>query len=197
MLIDAAIQHLDHMISTLEKELPKISEEIAMNAIALVINRIQQQGIPGKSYSENKLPVFFFEDRELNAGGRALIDRHKKKRQRDDDRAAGIKVRKNARLDELAGGIDYREWRIANGLQVDHIDLTFTGRMFQNVGIVGTVITNETYITVIGGFDKEVKDKLRWNAQQFGDFFLLTKEEHVELIALLDKRLQVLGASLK
>lgn len=191
MDLDDYINRLDAAIKTVEAELPKISEEMAMNTMALVVNRIQQEGVEGKTYSKNKLPVFFFVGRELNAGGKALVERHKKKKDRDSAKKKGEKVRKNQGLDDLEPGISYEEWREANGLQTAHVDLTFSGRMFQNLGIIGTVKTGDSYVTIIGGIDKEVKDKLQWNAKRFGDFMATNNEENAELSIIYKNR--VLG----
>lgn len=164
MNIDEAIERIDRLIGAVEAEMPIISEEIATNAMALIINRIQQEGLQGRFYSENELPKFFFHDRELNEGGRRLLRNKKKK------------------------GISYKEWRAANGLQVGHVDLTYSGRMFQNISVTGTVRIGDRFVTIVGGVDKEVKDKLIWNARRFGDFFMVNDAEKRELEVLASKR---------
>ena len=153
MTIKEAILRIDNIINLIDAELQKASEEYAMSLMGMVVNRIQKEGIPGRKYSKNKLPAFWFEGRELNAGGRALVEKHTKKKERDFYRLVGEKVRKNKALDEMEDGISYEEWRIANGLQVDHIDLTFSGRMMQNLGIIGTKRVGNLWVTIIGGKD--------------------------------------------
>ena len=189
MTIDEAIAALERISEKLDFWILQTLEEVAMNMLALVVNRIQQQGLPGRDYSDNPLPPFFYEDRALNAGGRALLARKDKKALRKVIAGQGGRLRKS-KIDEERDGISYKEWRAANGLQTAVVDLTFTGRMFQNLGIVSTSATGGKYSVVISGLDKEVRDKLRWNAQRYGDFFVLTADEKTVLVDLFKKRLK-------
>ena len=73
----------------------------------------------------------------------------------------------------LPGG--YRELRSIQGLQVAHVDLTYSGRMFQNIKILSTENKAEfIVIAMIGGVNKETKDKLLGNYKRFGDFLAIT-----------------------
>ena len=173
------IAKLDVVINTFEAELIVASEELALSAMALVVNRIQREGIAGKKYSVNKLPAFFYYDRWLNAGGKALYESHTKKHLREglnDFFGDSIKLKKS-KVDNLEDGISYEEWRIANGLQVNHVDLTFSGRMFQNLGIIATKKVGSYYVTVIGGTNPEIVLRLEYNAIRYGDFLTPNKEE--------------------
>lgn len=165
--IESAIQKLDALIGDYEDEMLKICESVALNARALIINRIQQEGLPGQFYSKNPLPTFFYEGRELNAGGRSILKRKDKRNK----------------------GISYEEWREANGLQTAHVDLSFTNRMWQNLVIIGTFKEGDQYRTVIGGGDEETKKKLEWNTKRFGTFLKLNADEETILKSLLDKEL--------
>lgn len=171
MSLDEAIEMLDKAEKAIEEGMKKISEEIAMDAVALIVNRIQQHGLPGRKYSDTALPLFFYT--------------------RNADKKGALK-----KLAKAKGGVSYKDWRSMNGLQTDHVDLTFTGRMWQNVGIVGTVRNGDSFITICGGFDKEVKDKLRWNAQRFGDFFMVTNEEKEQLKEIFKNRVSILIKSI-
>lgn len=167
-----AINKLDALIAALEGGMKKISEEVATNAMALIINRIQQEGLEGEKYSKNKLPNFFFENKGNIAAQKAIKSK-----------------KKNSKY---ADGVSYEEWRDLNGLQTDIVDLTFTGRMFQNIGITSAIQVGNNFITVITGFDKEVKDKLRWNAARYGDFFKVNEKEKEELKLLFESRVAAL-----
>lgn len=187
MTIEQAIIKVDNIISGLETELQNASEELALSLMGMVVNRIQQKGLEGRQYSKNPLPEYFFYDRWLNAGGRALYE--KKTRKKIREAISDIGIRKNKRIDEQEDGITYEEWRIANGLQVAHVDLTFSGRMFQNLGIIGTKKVGEYYVTVIGGTNPEVILKLEWNKKRFGDFLKPTQEEAEKLKAQFHNRM--------
>jgi hypothetical protein len=177
--LDQYIGLLDTAIEKMEAELPKISEEMATNTMALIMNKVQQDGI-GRTYSNNKLPLFYFHDRALNAGGRNALEKKKKAAKKDPDEY----------------GMSYIEWRIANGLQVAHKDYTFTGRMWQNIQVIGTVRRGNNFITIMGGTDKETKDKLRWNAERDGEFFILAPEDEKIIQDLGNKRMDALVKSL-
>lgn len=153
-----AIHAFDDLISNYDDEIAILMEMSANNGFALVSNRIQSEGIAGKSYSTNKLPTYYFQDKELNAGGRSLI----------------VSAKKSGE------GIDYKSWREANGLQTTFIDLSYTNRMWQDIGIIATFKTGDSYTVTVGGKDQETKDKLDWNTQRFGDFLALdAKEEEI------------------
>ncbi len=192
MTIDDAITKIDAFLANLDEEMVRISEELAVNAKSMIMHRIQTEGLPGRHYSTMPLPPYFFDDRALNAGGRRLLDRHEKKAIRDAQRAEGVRVRKNKALDELDDGISYYEWRLANGLQVGFVDLTFTGRMWQNTGPVVTEKHGDVYVTKVTGFNEETRQKLRWNAERFGDFFAVTQEERQLLDHVLNNRIHSL-----
>lgn len=189
MTIGEAIQKIDTIINLFDEELQKASEEYALSLMGMVVNRIQQKGVLGRKYSKNKLPAFWFEGKELNAGGRALVEKHMKKKERDFYRMVGEKVKKNKALDELENGITYEEWRVANGLQVDHIDLTFSGRMMQNLGIIGTKKVGNLWVTVIGGTNPEVIMKLEYTTKMFGKWLKPTDEEKNVIAGQFQKRI--------
>ncbi|MGN6491158.1 MAG: hypothetical protein ACTHLE_04120 [Agriterribacter sp.] len=190
MTVEQAIARLNAIIEALDAEFKRAAEESALSAIAMITNRIQQKGLPGKKYSKNKLPEFYFFDRELNAGGRELISKKQRKKQREALRKAGIKVRKNKVFDEDEQGISYEEWRIANGLQVDHVDLTFSGRMFQNLGLIGIRKVQNTWVAVAGGDQAETIAKLEWNTKRFGRFIRATDDEKRILQEQFTKRIE-------
>jgi len=169
--IDQAIEKIDGLLAALENGMPVISEEIATNALALVVNRIQGEGIAGKTYSTNKVPAFLF----LLGGGKAL----------DTEKTRAF-ARKKAKKNEET---NWSEIRDAHGNQNRFVDLTFTGRMWQNTQVLDTKQVGNNYITIIGGMDKEVKDKLKWNAARYGDFLAVNEEEQKILAEIFENRL--------
>lgn len=190
MELDDYINKLENFINNYDIELRLIVDEIALNAIALIIRRIQQTGLSGgRKYSTRKLPTFYFNNKALNNGGRDLLERRKKK---------------DPATNEY--GISYEEWRKANGLQTAFIDLTYSGKMFETKGtttqqgiteyalinIIERYQTSGVISTTIGALDKETADKLRWNKERFGDFLAVTESEKTMLEKLLEIRLREL-----
>lgn len=175
MTIDEAIAMIDGAINLVEDSMKNISEEVALNALALITNRIQQEGLPNKPrYSSNKVPAFLY----LLDGGRKL-----------DTEQTRAFVRRKVKQKDMT---NWAEIRNAHGNQSAFVDLTFTGRMWQNTGIVDTVRVGNNFITIIGGLDREVKDKLQWNAKRYGTFFIANEEEQKLLAEILENRLTTL-----
>lgn len=189
MTADEAIQKLDFVIANLDNWIKEILITVSWNGLALVVNRIQQEGLEGKQYSNQKLPEFYFEGKDLNAGGRNLLERKDKKKMRQGIRYLGGKVRKNAAIDAESDGISYREWRQANGLQVAHVDLTYTGMMFRGLKKLEHKTDGNTHVVRIYSEHEEVNKKLRWNAQRFGDFLAFNHDEKQMLEEIFKNRL--------
>lgn len=146
--------HLSRFLTELEKGGKECVEKMAVTGQSLIQDRIQERGIPGRQYSTNKLPSFFFEGRGLNAKGR--------------------KVAKE--------GISYKEFRQNNGLQTDHVDFTFSGRMFGGTRLLRVQVAGTSFVAQVGGTDRETDEKLGYLLKQFGnDVFDPTPEEQQEI----------------
>jgi hypothetical protein len=154
------INHLQAFLRDLEEGGKKCVETMAITGQSLVQHRIQTKGVGGRQYSRAYLPVPWFEDKALNAGGRELIAEQKESHQ----------------------GISYYDWRVANGLQVRHVDLTFTGRMFGGTRIVRILASGSTFVAQVGGTDEEVDAKLGYAVYRYGpEVFDPSPEEQKEV----------------
>lgn len=148
------LDNIDNALNKTAEEMLPVMQEVASNGKELVIRRIQNRGL-NEQYSTNKLPNFFFRGKELNAGGRSLYE---------ESLAEGE-------------GISYREWRSANGLPVNNVRLTFTGKMFQGWNQARSERKGLVVRGFVGGINQEVRDKLRWNKSRFPNFDKPTPEE--------------------
>lgn len=166
MSIDEAIAKLDQLIAAYDTELSHISEEAALSAKALIVHHIQTEGI-GKTYSTNKIPAFLF-----------LLDESRLDTQQT---IAFVKSVEDAPKPEDRE-TNWAAIRQAHGNQIAFVDLTFTGTMLNNLGVIKTEIINGKYVTTIGGFTEEVRKKLEYNAIRYGDFYKLIPE-HEKLIS--------------
>lgn len=143
---------------------PEVVQQKAIAGTSLIVERIQAKGVPGATYSTNRLPDWFFSDKELNAGGRAYLSKQ------DDEK------------DPAKRGVTWGEFRAAQGLQTAYVDLTYSGRMLGGLVIVDTSAEGTKFTAIIGGSDMEIDDKLRWNAERYGDkVFQPTAAEQKEL----------------
>ena len=218
MTITEAIGRLNALEVYLEVEMQKASEELALSMIGMIVNRIQKQGLPNRRYSINRLPEYWFYDRWLNAGGKRLYELKTRKKIRDAIRARNAfkmipttkyKLNSNRLIDkgqtyeewrrslrtggvqyQPDDGITYKEWRTANGLQVGHVDLTFSGRMWQNLGIIGTKRIGNVWITTVGNSDPELIIRMEYNVKRFGTFLQPTEKEIALLQEQFKKRIE-------
>ena len=71
----------------------------------------------------------------------------------------------------------YVALRIKRGMQVRFVDLTFTGKMFQNWRLPGSYREDLKVGGYVGGTDDETKNKLKWNKSRYPEFDKLNDEE--------------------
>lgn len=191
------LKDLDKLEAALIKAGPKIAQEVAQNAAALAIHRIQNEGIEGKSYSTK--PMFAtesnfnikdrFEPTEIatqlgfDAAGEPVKGgvRTKKgtiKKSATKKRLLWIKfkgAKKATPVMLLPGG--YKQLRQLNGLQTNHVDVTFSGRMIQNIKVLRQESKELKFLAIVGATQKEEKDKLKANATRYGYFLDPTPDE--------------------
>ena len=194
--IDDLINNLSKLEDELNAQLPKITLEYAENGIALIIHNIQQgEGIPGKQYSTKEMlvtqssflqknkfkPDIVGETLGRDAQGNLVKGgvRTKKgtiRRASTEKRIRFIKfphASKAVPVMTLPGG--YKMLRQIQGLQTAHVDVTYSGRMLQNTKILSTQERSKfIFLAIIGGINKETKDKLLGNYKHYGDFLALT-----------------------
>lgn len=186
-------QNIDNFSKALIIEMPLIDTKIAIDAAALIKNRIENSGIndKGKSlgtYSENQLPLFFFNPQDK---AQEISDKVGKKN------IAGEGSRKKKK--EFKGNsLSYSDWRIGNGFSNKYVSLNFTGDMWEDTGVVKQVIDSKTTITTVGGKNtkdrngKTTDDILGFNADRYGDFLNVNKEEEELLTNTYDIQIQKL-----
>jgi hypothetical protein len=179
MTIDELIAKLEALPAKLEAGIPEILQEVALNGVALITNRIQQEGLPGKQqYSAKKVPAYLF----LLDGGRKLDT----EQTRAFVRSVVKRKQKEMRVTNWA------EIREAHGNQSAFVDLTFTGMMWRGVTVLSNEQQGALFRVVVGGINAEVQKKLKWNAERYGNFFALTEEETRLLTDLFSTRLRTL-----
>ena len=139
----------------------KAAQTIAVTGLSLIKDRIQKNGVKGRSYSRNRIPLYYLKGKELNAGGRQYIEEQ----------------------EESVHDGSYYEFRVANGRQVRVVDLTFSSRMWNGFQFIRAYNFGvDTYCAETGGTDTEVDNKLGWAQDRYGkDVFDPTQQEQDEL----------------
>lgn len=153
----------------------KILREAALDAVALISDRVQQRGmrtdgelIGGGKYSTKKLKSF-----STKSGGKAF----------DFDSVANKKQQKNRKSNDFDGG--YKEFREEAGRQTDFIDLTLTGDMMGDF----TVCPEGKTGYVIGFRGQFSSDKADWNEAKFGTIFQLSESESKIIQSVVNKNI--------
>jgi hypothetical protein len=124
---------------------------IAMDATALMIDRIQSKGTGSdgkkfKLYSDNEIPTFFFEYKNAPT----KVESFKKK-------VAKGKAKSS-----------YKAFRSHLGLPIDKRTLTLTGDMFSSIRSTIESDQNNVTIVVIKANDRFNQDKINWNSGILG-----------------------------
>lgn len=171
-------EQLNAFTTALVTELPVINESVAMNARALIVDRIINEGKTPRgslgNYSNHELPAFFFNGKSLNSGGDAAIEKAKKEHR----------------------GLSYLEFREANSRPTDHVTTSFSGDTWKDVGVVKQVVDGNKIITTVGAKNtknrsgKSTDDILSYLGERYGDLLEATKEEENKLATTYDVMIQ-------
>lgn len=137
-------------------EVLRINQGLAVSVIPLITGRIINEGkdATGKqlgTYSNNPLPLFFFQNKSTGVGAERKIDSLVKSKKKA--LATGEKFR----------GVSYAEFRQANNLPTDHVTLSFTGETLGDIGVIDEKVENRLVRTTIGA--KNTKTKAKYNAK--------------------------------
>lgn len=205
MTLDAFIEKTEVLEKTLLNAMPAISDEVALNALALIKNRIVDKGEGiGASYSTK--PMLATKDQFVvksafkqtkveetrfhrdETGKRKSKGKHEKKVVK-----VGLWIKfpgasKAVPVMELPQG--YKQFREIQGREGAFVNLSLTGKMWQGVTIVARLQNELRFITTIGGSNKEAQDKLGWMTDKYGPFLKTLPEENEKLKALFEKRVQ-------
>lgn len=139
---------LERLRELIKENLPRIATLVTLTAKALAERRIKDKGF-GEVYSANPIPVWFFEGKDLRASGRKYI-------QDKQDKGDGLGT--------------WKEFRQAQGLQTEHVDLTYSGFMWAGMMPDEPTEENGIVFAILSGSTKEVQEKMNWNRDRYGDF---------------------------
>lgn len=147
-------------------DLPKIAENLciqqAQSGLTIVKDRSTRNGIFLDSadgdyvdYSTRKVNTQKFVGKERNSKGGEFIKKNR----------VGT----------------WHEFRKAQGLQSEKVNLSYTSRMWSSMGIVRTARLENGVMTVIGTTDAEVEKYLPDLVKRYGNFINPTEEEAEQL----------------
>lgn len=191
-----AVDRLRTFEVELKAAMPGIAKEMGEVALSYTLTQIRRNGgiLSNNRYSDNPgVPAYLYKGKNatypkaLNAAGRAYIDKQIKYKEKlgklKSADQAGITAGKDGKKRYPrgtfnpfvnAGFINWKGLRAAQGLQTSKVDLTYSGRMLQNVSVIDVRVIGYIYQAVVGGKDQETRDKLKWNRARYGDFLKFT-----------------------
>lgn len=150
----------------LEAKQGEIATQLSLSVKALANRNAVEYGI-GASYSNNDVPVFYFDQSTINQGGKEYIKKQKKSKRNGGNNGLG----------------NWKGLRAAEGLQVNHVDLTHSGQMWRGIVPLPPMKQGNVVVAPLGGTTLEVQKEMNYNYERFGDFILksLTPENQETL----------------
>lgn len=186
MNIEEFNNSVNNFLGNLKRDMTVINTGLTVSALSLIHDRILNDGIQGKEYSTNLLPMYYFTGKSISDGGETNV---KKK-----NKANKYK------------GISYTDFREAQGLQTNHVDLRLSGDMWRDIGFTDSGFTDKAISTTGSGLKytsnagfrgaityengKTTSEIADYNAERYGDFLTPTKQEETILDNALDEELQ-------
>ncbi len=80
--------------------------------------------------------------------------------------------------------------RQSKGRQTIFVDLTDTGRMWANIGVINLETNEDSAVALIGGKNEFTRQKLRENTERFGPVMDLTISEEQDVVDVIDFGIQ-------
>lgn len=162
---DEVVRKLRQTATELEQAIPDLLLEQQITAKSLVQDRIQETGKDADGgqlgdYSTRKLPALFF----LGTGAKATDN----------------KLRK---LAQEGKRISYKDFRKLDGKQNKHVDLTFKGQMWREIGLKKEGKEGKKVFVTIGPRTDRSEKVADFNTERYGNFLELSDDE-LEIITL-------------
>lgn len=151
---------LTNLVRNFDTEAAEVLLSVAMNSVVYVRERVQEKGLKSdrtafKGYSVNPLPLHWFE------------------KQATPTQMSRLKKNPKYKKD----GLSYFDFRQETGKQVGYKDLTFSGEMWRETGIVQRNNISGKFEIVVGGLTEEAKQKHGWMTNQQGQYLNPTDDE--------------------
>lgn len=144
-------------LKQLKNELPEVlgstAESMAATAKALAQLTIEKEAILGR-YSTGVVPAFWLHGKELNTRGTSFLSKVMKSKD-PSNRVA-----------------NWAQLRAAQGLQTNHVDLTYSGEMWRGLMPQPYRVDGTMYYSDLAHNNKAGQDKLNWNRQRYGNFVM-------------------------
>lgn len=168
-------EQLKRLEEAVRLKLPDVAVLISLTAKAFAERTIKDKGF-GEVYSQTTIPAWFLEGKELNNAGANFIAKKKKAKEETN----------------------WSELRAAQGLQVGHVDLSYSNKMWAGMQPEEPQEQGGIIRAPLAGGNVETQNKMNWNFERYGDFIgeALTPENfQVMLQMIYDEIIQVIQDS--
>lgn len=157
--LQEVINALRDTADKLEKRIPELLLEQEITAKSLVQDRIQETGKDSKGgtlgiYSNTKIPAFFFFGKGTKATDKKLQS-----------------------LSKEGKKLSYADFRKLDGKQSNYVDLTFSGKMWKDTGLVKKEASKTNAVIVIGQKTERSEKVAGYMEDRYGNFLQLSQEE--------------------
>lgn len=168
--IQQLINELKDVRDALPEALKNVATSMSLTGKAMAERSIKDKGF-GQVYSAAEIPAYFFKGFTSKKGKTYLpkyINNRGLKAIEDVEKEQAKENRQNDT--NFRARMSFKELRKAQGLPIDHVDLTYSGKMWAGMGPLPVEVNGYEYVAPLGGFNNEAQDKMNWNYQRYGDF---------------------------
>lgn len=151
--LGALLQLMKQIKAELPEILGKTAESMAGTAKAVAMLTIEKEAILGR-YSSGMVPAYLLQGEELNARGTSFLAK---------------KMKAKTPQDKLT---NWAQFRAAQGLQTDHVDLTYSGEMWRGLLPQPYKFDGNIVYSELAHNNKDGQDKLNWNRKRYGNFVM-------------------------
>ncbi len=180
------LQEFDRQLQGFIAELDQTREQealaMASNALSSISARVINQGKKADGnqfppYSETQMPVWFYAGKPTRAGS-AYGKLQKAVKSGKIGSKKKVKSKATGK-DYVLETASYKEWREVNNLPTDVKNFSFTGQMWQQVGVEMVLNSPDRRLVVVHvkGLTKEAREKLSYAAVRHGNILSISPEE--------------------
>jgi hypothetical protein len=176
MTWDEYNREFDRAVVDVQKQQGQTMVYLGNDALSLLKQRVQEEGkdAKGKQFDPYSTTPTLTNCSAMNTSACSRIAGSKTKR-RELSWVTLERGGKMVKLFELPGG--YKQFKELHGRQTGHVDFTFTGRMWNNIGIVSNAGDHNAGTVIIGAKTEEDKKKLEGNTKRKGEILDLSQSE--------------------
>lgn len=147
----ASLEDLKAKLEAIQADMPamllQVATVVSLTAKALAETTIQNKGF-GAMYSDTKVPAWFMTGKELSGAGKAFIEKKEEENEYTN----------------------WKEFREAQGLQTNFVDLTYSVEMWSGMFPKDPIQNGTKFLAPLGHNNTAGQDKMNWNRKRYGDF---------------------------